>query len=627
MTEVQFPNEASEFVYMRTYSRWRDDLGRRETYAETADRVVDFLREQRPQTPAKVFRKIREGILSFSVFPSMRLMWAAGSAARKNNITIYNCSGQLIDSPVSFAETLYILMCGAGAGFRVSLRDVSKLPVVPVFNYATMANHSYVVPDDKEGWADSVKDLITLLYKGETAEFDYTQIRPKGSRLLTMGGRASGPDPLIKLHQFIKDTFNAAQARQLTTLEVHDIECEIADTVVSGGVRRSSLISVSDLNDDLLRTAKEWPFPMRRANSNNSACYVEKPSAIEFMREWTALAASGTGERGIFNLQAMQENAPSRRDGSRIVISNPCAEISLRDKEFCNLSTVIIRPEDDLDTLLDKVETATWIGTLQASFTDFPYLRPEWAENCREEALLGVSLCGHADNPAALTAESLKALKARAIKVNRKAAKTLGINPSAAITCGKPDGTVSQVASSGSGCHPWYSRYFIRRYRIAATDPLYLMMRDQGFVFTPENGQKEDTATTFVVSFPCRAPDGALLRSQTTAMQQLQWYLHVQENWCEHNQSITIYVKDDEWLEIGNEVYKNWGRINGVSFLPYDNGHYQQAPYEEITIDQYLDMKQEMPKIDYSQLSKYEVDDNTEGAKTLACVGDKCEII
>lgn len=619
-----FPNEAAEFVYVRTYSRWIDEEKRRETWPETVARYIKFVKEQRPNVPAKVLRKIQAQMLNFGVLPSMRLLWAAGPAAARDNTCIYNCSYLDITDLDCFGEALFILMCGTGVGFGVT--KVDQLPEVPVFDPLTMRYFPFEVPDSKEGWADSVKFLLHSLYSGNSVDFDYTQIRQRGSRLNVFGGRASGPEPLVKLHAYIKDTVGQAQGRKLTELEVHDIMCEIAEIVVVGGVRRSSLISLSSINNEEMRNAKQWPFPIRRAMANNSAVYIDKPSSVEFMREWTHLAASGTGERGICNLGAAQRNAPARRKGNEIRGFNPCHEIALRSRQYCNLSTVIVRPDDDIDSILDKVETATWMGTIQASFTHFPYLRPEWKQNCEEEALLGVSLSGQMDNIGLLDIVALKAAKRKAIKVNEQAAKILGINPAAAITCGKPEGTTSQLTASGSGCHPWYSPYFIRRYRINGSDPLYYMMRDQGFQFSPENGQTAENATTWVVSFPCKAPEGAIMRNTMDAMAQLEWYKHIQTNWCEHNQSITVYVKDDEWLKVGNWVYENWDIVNGVSFLPYDNGKYQQAPYEEITEEQYEAMKASMSQIDYSQLVHYEVDDNTEGAKSYACVGDKCDL-
>lgn len=621
-----FKNSAAEFVYYRTYARWLDQEGRRETWEETVDRVVDFLKAERgDKVPAKVFRKIKEGMLAFDIMPSMRLVWAAGDAARQDNTTLYNCSFIPVDSIASFAECLHILCCGTGVGFSVEQRYVDKLPAIKPMDMTSIPE-VVSIADTKEGWADSIKTLLTKLFDGHDVQFDYSGIRPKGARLKTMGGRASGPEPLILLHGFMREVFSASQGRKLTPLQCHDVMNKIAEIVVVGGVRRSSQISLSDLNDEEMRTAKVWPFPLHRAMANNSAVYYEKPSAVEFLNEWATLAASGTGERGISNLGSAQKMAPKRRDGSKIQGFNPCHEIALRGLQFCNLSSVIVRPDDDLADLMDKVETATWIGVIQSTFTNFPYLRPEWKENCDEERLLGVSLSGQMDNVETLTPDAFKALKAKAVKTGIKAAKTLGINVPTSITCVKPEGTSSQVVYSGSGLHTWYSEYFIRRYRISAHDPLRRMLVDQGVEMKPENGQTEETANTYVLSFPMKAPDGAITKDMMSAIQQLEWYKRVQQNWCEHNASCTIYVKDHEWFEVGNWVYTNWDMVNGLSFLPADGGKYQQAPLEEITQDKYEAMVKAFPAIDYSQLSRYEMEDNTEGAKTFACTGGSCEI-
>jgi len=622
-----FRTPASEFVYYRTYSKWNETLRRRENWAETVDRVINFLKEERGDiVPAKVFKKIKEGMLNLSVLPSMRLVWSAGAAAKKTNVAMYNCSFLPVDSVEAFSECLYILCCGTGVGFSVENKFISKLPVVKKLDIS-IAFKTCIVGDSKEAWADSVKFLLTALYEGEDLNFDYSQIRPKGSPLKTMGGRASGEAPLVILHAYIKQVFNAAQGRKLTSLECHDIFNKIAEIVVVGGVRRSSQISLSDLTDEAMRHAKVWPFPQHRAMANNSAVYYDKPSAVEFLKEWSALASSGTGERGISNLGATRKSAPKRRNSQLIQGFNPCHEIALRSHEFCNLSTVIVRPEDDLDSLLEKVETATWIGIIQSTFTDFSYLRPIWKENCDEERLLGVSISGQMDHRELLTGDALKALKQKSLKIAKRASDKMGVNMPASITCGKPEGTTSQLVWSGSGAHPWYAHYFYRRYRISGNDPLYKMMKDQGFKFHPENGQTEENATTWVVAFPVKAPDTAKFRYEMSALDQLEWYKKVQKNWCEHNQSITVYVKDDEWFDVGNWVYKNWDICIGVSFLPYDGGKYQQAPYEEITKEEYEKALSIFPKLDYSQLSKYELEDNTEGAKTFSCTGDRCELV
>ncbi len=620
-----FKNEVAEFIYKRTYSRWLEEENRREDWPETIERFIGFIISERPDIPEKTVNKIRKYMMEFAVMPSMRFLWAAGPAAKADNTTIYNCSFAKINSVEAFAECLYILMCGTGFGFSVEQEEVNKLPEVPEIK-SGLPVKPIIIEDSKKGWADSVKTLMECLYDGQNQYFDYSEIRPEGARLMTMGGRASGPQPLVKLHDFIRETMHNAQGRQLTSLEAHDICNQIAEIVVVGGVRRSSQISLSDLHDKDMRHAKEWPFPIKRAMANNSAIYREKPSAGEFLTEWAALALSGSGERGIFNLEAAQNKAPSRRYAPLIQGTNPCGEIMLRDMEFCNLSEVVVRAEDDLDTLLDKVETATWLGVIQSSFTNFPYLRETWKKNCDKECLLGVSLTGQMDNPSILSSDALKALKSRVIRISRKASGILNTKMPTATTCVKPSGTVSQLVDSASGVHPRYSQYYIRRYRISANDPLFKMMKDVGVPCSPENGQTEEDANTWVLEFPVKSPEGCITRKDVTALDQLSHYKNLQHNWCEHNASMTVYVRDDEWFEVGNWVYKNWDIINGVSFLPYDGGHYNLAPYEEIDVHSYERLIKDLPRIVYSELAKYESEDNTQGKQELACSGDKCDI-
>jgi len=598
-----FKNEVAEFIYKRTYSRWLEEENRREDWPETIERFIGFIISERPDIPEKTVNKIRKYMMEFAVMPSMRFLWAAGPAAKADNTTIYNCSFAKINSVEAFAECLYILMCGTGFGFSVEQEEVNKLPEVPEIK-SGLPVKPIIIEDSKKGWADSVKTLMECLYDGQNQYFDYSEIRPEGARLMTMGGRASGPQPLVKLHDFIRETMHNAQGRQLTSLEAHDICNQIAEIVVVGGVRRSSQISLSDLHDEDMRHAKEWPFPIKRAMANNSAIYREKPSAGEFLTEWAALALSGSGERGIFNLEAAQNKAPSRRYAPLIQGTNPCGEIMLRDMEFCNLSEVVVRAEDDLDTLLDKVETATWLGVIQSSFTNFPYLRETWKKNCDKECLLGVSLTGQMDNPSILSSDALKALKSRVIRISRKASGILNTKMPTATTCVKPSGTVSQLVDSASGVHPRYSQYYIRRYRISANDPLFKMMKDVGVPCSPENGQTEEDANTWVLEFPVKSPEGCITRKDVTALDQLSHYKNLQHNWCEHNASMTVYVRDDEWFEVGNWVYKNWDIINGVSFLPYDGGHYNLAPYEEIDVHSYERLIKDLPRIVYSELAK-----------------------
>lgn len=973
-----FRNYAAEFVYVRTYSRWLEELGRREVWPETAKRYIDFITKHLgDKIPPKVLRKIEENLLSFSVMPSMRFLWAAGGPAEQDNVTIYNCSFAAIDYMEAFAEALYILMCGCGYGFSVENKYISQLPDVP--SQISPNGQSHEIQDSKSGWADSLKILISGLYAGQDIEMHYNKIRPAGARLKTMGGRASGPGPLAQLHSFIKETFYKARGRKLTDEECHDILCEIAQIVVVGGVRRSSEISLSDLISQLMQKAKSGNFPVRRHMANNSAVYNSKPDIVTFMNEWSSLISSRSGERGIFNLEAARTVAPKRRNSSLILGTNPCVvgeteiltrngyeridslvgenvdiwngfewsnvvpkitgknqpilsiifsdgrilkctpyhkfhisidyygsheeieardlrpgmklikhefpvltqgknienaytqgfvsaegmdnydflwiygpkkmcidrlngkitswsekldrgcfklqskaikksfvpfdwnlqskldwlaglfdgdatcpnnsgiqlasidkeflinvqkllstlgintkirimneegfrmmsdghggekeffcqtsyrllipaskairlwemgmvtnriseppkvdrdatnfvkileikdsgyadkvycfnepkrhlsifngvitgqcgEIQLRTKEFCNLSEVVARAEDDIGTILEKIETATWMGIIQACFTDFPYLNPNWTKNCQEERLLGVSITGQMDAPQLFTKESCRAYKARAIKVAKKASEIMGIPMPAAITCVKPSGTVSQLVDSSSGLHPRFSKYYIRRYRISGTDPLFRMVRDQGLPVSPENGQRKqdyvkairaydacenkveglmqakaicpifdlegwnyDKVNTWIVSFPVAAPKDSITVEDVTALEQLEWYKKIQKSWCEHNASITVYVKPEEWLSVGDWVYKNWEIVNGISFLPLDDHVYEQAPYEKITKEEFEKMSKSFPKIDYSQLGKYETEDNTEGAKSLACAGGICD--
>jgi ribonucleoside-triphosphate reductase len=629
-TTVTFRSPSAEFVYTRTYSRWIESEGRRETWLETVERYMEFLRSERGHLiPADVFACIWNRIERQEILPSMRAMWAAGPAARADNTTLYNCSFVVVDTIEAFSEILYILMCGTGIGFRVLPEDVEKLPVVPDLHLDTSWEW---VEDSRAGWADSVHDLLAALYTGHDVTFDYSSIRPRGARLNTMGGRASGPEPLIRLHDFIRKTFDAARGRRLTTLEVHDICNMIAEIVVVGGVRRSSQISLSALGDFHMRHAKSGQYPHYRAMANNSAVYFERPSDEVFWTEWGALAESGTGERGIFNLEAARRQAPSRRDATQIAGVNPCAEIALRDMEFCNLSEVVIRPDDTLRSLKEKVYFATWIGAIQSTFTFFPYLRDDWQRNCEEERLLGVSLTGQMDAPHLLTPENLTALRQTAIDAARAAAMHLGINVPAAVTCVKPSGTVSQVVDSASGMHPRFAPYYIRRYRISSTDPLFALMRAQGISFEPEVGQgpeygfAEEEVQTWVCEFPVAAPVGAVTRHDVGAIEQLEHYKMLMTYWCEHNASLTVYVDDDEWDAVGRWVLDNWTIVNGVSFLPKTNHAYLLAPYEDCDRETYERLRAAMPAINYTRLAEFEREDQTQGSKEVACSGGACEL-
>jgi len=647
--DYAFPSEASEFVYVRSYARWLEEEGRRETWDETVDRYISFIEEHTgDRVPQKVFRKARQRMMAFETFGSMRALWSAGKAAQANNIALYNCAFQAIDCVEAFAECLFILMCGTGYGFSIEHKYVEKLPTIEKLNGKGAG--TFIIPDSKEGWADSVKNLMRALYAGNDLELDYSLLRPRGARLKTFGGRSSGPAPLIRAHDFIRQIFKDAQDRKLKPIECLDILNKIADVVVVGGVRRSSQISLSDLEDQEVANAKTGNIPFHREMSNNSTVYHDKPGVMKFMEEWVCLAKSGRGERGIFNLQGAKKRCPERRDASKIAGCNPCAEIMLRSCSFCNLSEVVVRPTDDLDDILDKIETATWLGAIQSTFTHFPYISRKWKNNCEQERLLGVSITGHMDNPKLFTEDALLAMKKKAIKVAKKAAEKLGINFSAAVTCNKPSGTLSQLVNCASGVHSRLARWIIRRYRISAIDALYKLLKACDVPMSAENKQREsdwkkaqqgdphactiyekgkrwseDKVLTWVVSFPIEAPKSSVLKNDMTAIEQLKYYKKVQENWCEHNASCTIQVKDDEWLEVGNWVYQNWKYITGVSFIPED-ADYEQMPEEPITEEEYKKLKATLPVIDYSRLAEFEAEDNTTGAKEVACGGGSCEL-
>lgn len=665
---------AQEFVFQRTYARWLPEKGRRETWAEMVERYFTFFEERfGDKVPKTVWTKLRHRFLTMGTMPSMRAAWAAGPALASNHITAYNCCSHVIKDLRSFAENFYILMCGTGVGFSVEHEYIDQLP--PVKKQTGLHMGTFVVPDSREGWADAVLAGLEAWFDGKDIDFDFSKVRPRGARLKTMGGRASGPEPLKQLLEFIREVVLAAQGRQLTSLECLDI-CNMEGEVTEvGGVRRAAEISFSDLDDELIRFAKHGAYPRYRGQSNNSAVYKTKPDEITFLREWTALVESHSGERGIFNLEAAGKASPRRQkflegdrrlaDLLRHLRTNPCGEINLIALlgEFCNVSEVVVRGDDTFDDLIEKVEAAVWFGAMQAALTDFPYIRPSFREICEKERLLGVSLTGQMDNPALMTPEKLQILKEYAIKVAKRASKALGINMSAAITTGKPSGTVSQLVNCSSGAHPRFAKFYIRRYRISGTDALFRMMRDQGCKFTPENGQSkaeidaeraeylqgllkqgwveevakaeamrrypewtEESVTKWVVSFVERAPEGCLTRHDVTAIDQLEWYLKVKQNWCEHNQSITVYVRDGEWMKVGNWVYEHFDEISGVTFLPYDGGVYKQMPYEEIDEETYNRLLAEQPKVDYTALALYEDDDNTIGARTYACSASGCEL-
>jgi len=626
-------NDYSNFIALSRYARWLDHLGRRETWEETCARYTNYWLD-REMVTHKEADWLRERIINLEVVPSMRALMTAGEALERDHVAGYNCAYVAIDNPKVFDEIMYVLLCGTGVGFSCERQEVKKLPVVA--EEFTHTATTIVVADSKIGWAKAYRQLIALLYAGEIPHWDVSKVRPAGARLRTFGGRASGPAPLVELFNFTIDVFQKAAGRKLTDLECHDLVCKVAEIVVVGGVRRSALISLSSPVSDRMQGAKTgawWNGHGQRALANNSACYDKKPDFPFYMNEMKALYESYSGERGIFSRQAAQHIAGrnGRRDASHNFGCNPCSEILLRSAQFCNLSEVIVRPTDTIGDLLNKVEVATVFGTLQSTLTDFRYLRKVWADNCNDERLLGVSLTGIMDHPVlngkrgdkALT-EALTALREHAIKVNKKWAKRLDIEQSAAITCVKPSGTVSQLALCSSGIHPAYANQYIRTVRQDNKDPMTQFLIDQGVPHEP-CVMKPDTTTIF--SFPIQGSKDAVCRDDVGALEQLRIWKLYQEHWCEHKPSITVYYKDDEFLAVAQWCWDNWDVLSGISLLPYDNGTYQQAPYQEITPEQYKELAKAMPKIDWSAFPAYEVEDTTTGSQELACTGGVCEIV
>jgi len=576
---------------------------------------------------------IREAITNLDVMPSMRAMMSSGEAFDRDNVAGYNCSYLPVDDVRSFDEAMFILLCGTGVGFSVERQYVNELPIVPM-NLINL-DETIVVPDSKEGWAYSLRTLITSLYSGVIPLWDVSLVRPAGAKLKTFGGRASGPAPLVDLFNFVVAKFKEAQGEKLTSLQAHDIMCKIGEVVVVGGVRRSAMISLSNLSDDRMRHAKSgayWESNGQRNLANNSVAYTSKPDSTSFMREWLSLVESGTGERGIFNRQAAKSQAAKngRRDASYEFGTNPCSEIILRPYQFCNLSEVVIRSTDTEQDLERKVAIATILGTLQSTYTKFPYLRKVWEENTNEERLLGVSLTGIMDNPLTTTANPdlqglLERLRAVSVEVNAQWAAKLGVAVSTAITAVKPSGTVSQLVNSASGIHARHSEYYIRTVRGAYNDPLTKFMKDQGIPWEPCAHQPD---TTVVFSFPQKSPAQAVLTENTTAIEQLDTWLAYQRHWCEHKPSVTINVLADEWIAVGAYVYENFDEMSGVSFLPYSEHIYQQAPYQQCEQAKYEEFLSLMPKaIDWAKLADYEAEDTTVGSQTFACSGGSCEIV
>ena len=628
-----FRNQLSEYVFYTTYSRWLPSENRRETWIETIDRYLAFMKENiGTKLSSKEYTEIREYMLGMKALGSMRLLWSAGGACRASHVCAYNCAFTTITKWRDLAEIMYVLMCGGGIGFSVERQSIEQLPIIKRQTGRRLATHT--IEDSKEGWANALVAGLDAWSDGFDITFDYSKIRPQGARLLTMGGRASGPDPLRALLDFSREKLLLRQGRRLTTLDVHDIACKVGEIVVAGGVRRSAMISLSDLDDPEMREAKNGQFYLvnpQRAMSNNSVAYNEKPIPENFLDEWLNLIKARSGERGIFNRGGLEKQLPERRwayfkDHSQFAGLNPCGEIYLRSKQFCNLSEVIARAEDTERDLLNKVRIATILGTYQSTLTDFPFLSRAWKENCEEERLLGVSITGQYDCPALRNPKTMKKLRAMAVETNKKFAKRFGVNPSTAVTCVKPSGNGSQLFDSASGCHPRHAKYYLRRVRIERHNPIFHMLQDLGVPYYPEVGYTVDNATTFVLEFPVKAPTGAILKNEVKALEHLEYWKMLKENYTEHNPSVTISVGDDEWLEVGNWVYKNWDMVGGLSFLPRSEHVYRLAPYEEITKERYEQLASNFPEIDFAKLVFYEYEDNTKGAKEIACTGGVCEI-
>jgi ribonucleoside-diphosphate reductase alpha chain len=621
---------------MSRYSRWLEEEQRRETWEETIDRYLSFMANHLKENYSyslfgKELGELRDAMLSLKVLGSMRALMTAGPALARENVAGYNCSYLPVDSPRSFDECLYILMNGTGVGFSVERQYIAKLPTIPDQEFEE-TDDVVSVTDSKEGWARGLRDLISLLYTNRVPKIDTSKIRPAGARLKVFGGRASGPAPLEELFDFTIQTFKKAKGRKLTSIECHDIMCKVGQVVVVGGVRRSALISLSNLTDERMRKAKSgdwWVDNQQRALSNNSVCYTEKPDMGIFMREWLSLYESKSGERGIFNRASAQVKAASngRRDGNIDFGTNPCCEIILRPYQFCNLSEVICRAEDNISTLKEKIRLATILGTFQSTLTDFGYLRKRWKDTTEEERLLGVSLTGIMDCPAVYDAspEALQQLRDVAVKTNKKLAEKLGIKQSAAVTCVKPSGTVSQLVDAASGIHARHNPFYIRTVRGDNKDPLTMFMKDKGVPAEPDF-TAPDSVTVF--SFPMKSPEHAITRYSLSAIEQLELWLKIADNYCEHKPSVTISVKENEWLEVGSWCWDHFDSLSGISFLPFSDHSYKQAPYQDIKREDYSALLKDMPPvIDWTELQMYEQGDTTTGSQELACAGGVCEVV
>ena len=635
---MSLPTEYQQYIHLSRYSRYRYEDKRRETWEETVDRYFEFFKDHLKEqcdfnlTP-KIIEQLRESVINLKVMPSMRCLMTAGEALKRENVAGYNCSYIAVDSLRAFDELLYVLMNGTGVGFSVERQYVAELPKINDEFHDT--DTVIMVSDSKLGWAKALRELIHLLMAGQIPQWNLTRIRPAGAPLKTFGGRASGPEPLEDLFSFCVNIFRNSAGRKLTSLEAHDICCKIAEVVVVGGVRRSALISLSNLSDDRMRLAKSgrwWESNVQRALANNSACYTDKPDMGIFMDEWKALYESKSGERGMFNRTAAKTQAAKngRRDADHNFGTNPCSEIILRDREFCNLTEIVIRENDTEESLKEKVRNATILGTMQSTLTNFKYLNRRWGENCEEERLLGVSMTGIMD--CELTNHGngdlsalLQKLKKVAIDTNKEWSKKLNINQSVAITCVKPSGTVSQLTDTASGIHARHNPYYVRTVRADKKDPLAKMMHEQGF---PCEDDVTKPDHTWVFSFPIKGPKNGVYRKDMSAIEHLELWKIYQDNWCEHKPSITISVKEDEWMSVGAWTFNNFEYMSGVSFLPFADHSYRQAPYQDCTKSEYETLLEKMPKeVDWSKLSEYEKQDMTIGSQELACSADGCEVV
>lgn len=630
-----FPNLFQEFIHKSRYARWRQDDNRRESWDETVTRLVAYYHDKIDPGHSDIeiystMQEIFESVYELNVMPSMRAMMTAGPALDRCHVAAYNCAYLPVDSLRSFDEAMYILMCGTGVGFSVESKYIEQLPRIA--EEFTESSSLIRVGDSKEGWSKAFRELVALLAAGQLPKWDVSGVRPAGARLRTFGGRASGPEPLVDLFEFACRLFRGAAGRRLSSLEAHDLMCKIGDVVVVGGVRRSAMISLFDCTDDRMATSKTgawWEKNGIRRLANNSAVYPNRrPDVGFFMKKWKEIYDSHSGEPGLFSRYACQGIAArnGRRDATFDFGTNPCSEIILRPFEFCNLTEVVVRSGDTLDGLKRKVRIATILGTIQSTFTDFKYLRKIWQKNCEEERLLGVSLTGIFDNPEILNEKTLEELRLHAVEVNDEWSKRLGIPSAAAITCVKPSGTVSQLVDSSSGLHPRHSDFYLRTVRADNKDPLTVFLKDSG-VYNEPDVMAPDSTTVFY--FPIKSPEGSVKRASVSAIDQLETWKILQEHWCEHKPSATVYIKEDEWVDVGSWVYKNFDLLSGVAFLPYDGGTYRQAPYQELTEEEYNDWveKHPTPKIDWSDLRFYETEDTTTGSQELACAGGVCDVI